>query len=77
MSKISNIDYGMGNILSVKRSFEKCGSDVEVLTNKVSIRKASYLVLPGVVAFKKAMFELEKLDFIDAILEYCKKGMNS
>lgn len=73
MPKVSIIDYGMGNILSVQRSFEKCGGITEVVSTKEKIINADYLVLPGVGAFKNAMIELEKLGLINVILEYCKR----
>ncbi|MBC3888238.1 imidazole glycerol phosphate synthase subunit HisH [Acetobacterium paludosum] len=74
MPKVKIVDYGMGNILSVQRSFEHCGAEVDVVSEAKSILNADYLVLPGVGAFGNAMNELEKLDLIYPIQQFCKKG---
>lgn len=31
------IDYGMGNLLSVQRAFEKCGSDAVIIDNPLRL----------------------------------------
>ena len=54
------IDYGMGNLLSVQRAFEKCGSDAVIIDNPLELREAEYIVLPGVGAFPDAMENLKK-----------------
>ncbi len=63
------IDYGMGNLLSVKRSFEKCGAKVFISENPADIKYADYLVLPGVGAFKDGMANLRSKEWIPAIRE--------
>ncbi|EKQ51123.1 MULTISPECIES: imidazole glycerol phosphate synthase subunit HisH [unclassified Clostridium] len=68
--KVSIIDYGVGNILSVKRAFEFCGAQVEVINTKEQITNAEVLVLPGVGAFKNAMYELIERDLKDSIIEF-------
>ena len=54
------IDYGMGNLLSVQRAFEKCGSDAVIIDNPLELREAEYIVLPGVGALPDAMENLKK-----------------
>ena len=54
------IDYGMGNLLSVQRAFEKCGLDAVIIDNPLELREAEYIVLPGVGAFPDAMENLKK-----------------
>lgn len=67
------IDYGMGNLLSVQRAFEKCGSDAVIIDNPLELRNAEHIVLPGVGAFPDAMDNLIKDGWIEelnrAILE--------
>jgi len=46
--KVSIIDYGLGNILSVKRAFECCGAQVELVNTPEQIIKSDVLILPGV-----------------------------
>lgn len=74
MRKVSVIDYGMGNILSVERSLEYCGAQVEIVNKHKEIIQADLLVLPGVGAFKNAMKELENLEIIESIQSFLKKG---
>lgn len=74
MSKITIIDYGIGNILSVKRAFEYCCAEVEIASSSRDILNSGHLVLPGVGAFAHAMRELTKLNLVDSIQKYCEKG---
>ena len=53
------IDYGRGNLLSVQRAFEKCGSDAVIVDNPLDLRDAERIVLPGVGAFPDAMANLK------------------
>ncbi|MEG0962481.1 MAG: imidazole glycerol phosphate synthase subunit HisH [Lachnospiraceae bacterium] len=61
------IDYGMGNLLSVQRAFEKCGSDAVIIDNPLSLREAEHIVLPGVGAFPDAMGNLQKGGWIEEL----------
>jgi glutamine amidotransferase len=47
------LDYGVGNIHSIKKCFERAGAAVTVETDPAAILKAKALVLPGVGAFGK------------------------
>jgi len=61
------IDYGMGNHFSVKKAFNRIGSDV-VITNDISIiQKSDKLILPGVGHFSMGMQNIRKLK-LDKIL---------
>jgi glutamine amidotransferase len=61
MVQIVLIDYGVGNIGSLKRSFAKVGADVMVSGDKNVIKNADGLVLPGVGSFGPAMEKLAPL----------------
>lgn len=61
------IDYGMGNLLSVQRAFEKCGSDAVIIDNPLELRNAEHIVLPGVGAFPDAMDNLIKDGWIEEL----------
>jgi imidazole glycerol-phosphate synthase subunit HisH len=66
------IDYGMGNLGSVRRSFEECGADVQILRDPQEFNGSSRVVLPGVGAFKDGMEHLENrgwVDFINRVIE--------
>ena len=61
------IDYGMGNLLSVQRAFEKCGSDAVIIDNPLELRDAERIVLPGVGAFPDVMDNLRKNGWIEEL----------
>jgi glutamine amidotransferase len=65
--KVTVIDFGVGNLLSVKRALEYCGADVEISSDPVRVRSARMLVLAGVGAFTSSMRTLENLGLTDAI----------
>lgn len=60
MKHVMVIDYGMGNLFSVKQAFEKCGARVSIIENPEELTSASHIVLPGVGAFKDGMANLKK-----------------
>lgn len=53
------IDYGMGNLLSVKRAFEECGATVKVTDNPDDLINATHIILPGVGAFEDGITNLK------------------
>jgi glutamine amidotransferase len=67
--KVTIIDIGSGNILSIKRAFEKWNAEVEITYQKEKILSASRLVLPGVGAFKNAIDKLNSKNFCELIPE--------
>jgi glutamine amidotransferase len=52
------INYGMGNLGSVRRAFEECGARVLVSENPAGLADAERIVLPGVGAFPDGMANL-------------------
>lgn len=68
------IDYGMGNLGSVKKAFEYFGDEAVITSDKAKIETAKAIVLPGVGAFPKAMENLDKLSLITVIQNEVKKG---
>lgn len=71
---IAIIDYGMGNLRSVEKGFQKVGVDVSVTNSPDVVSKADAVVLPGVGAFRDCMRELTNLALIDAVVDSIKKG---
>ena len=67
MANVVIIDYGMGNIWSVKSAINYVGSKVDISDNPEVISKASHLILPGVGSFRKAMHNIRHLGIEDAI----------
>jgi len=72
---VTIIDYGIGNILSLQRSFEYIGAEVVLTADTEEIYKADYIVLPGVGSFPNAMSELNRLNLVNPITEIAKKGV--
>lgn len=64
--EVAVIDYGMGNLLSVRRAIEYCGGTVTVTSDPGLILSAKKVVLPGVGSFVDGMTELHrrKLDIV-------------
>jgi len=58
MTRLGLIDYGMGNLHSVQRAFERLGATVEPVSDGASMAGCDALVLPGVGAFDPAMQRL-------------------
>lgn len=63
------IDYGVGNLLSVKRGLEYCGVKVVLTADPEKILAADRVVLPGVGAFANAMQTLENLGLVEVLRE--------
>lgn len=72
--EITLIDYGIGNLFSVRRALEHCGADVVVADAPALIAKASRLVLPGVGAFADGMQGLAAKGLDQAVLEFAASG---
>ncbi|PJZ58141.1 imidazole glycerol phosphate synthase subunit HisH [Leptospira barantonii] len=72
--KVLIIDYGVGNLLSVKRGFEYCEAEVEISSDPEAIQKAPHVVLPGVGAFANAMVALKERSLIEVIQEIAHRG---
>ncbi len=67
---ITIVDYGMGNLRSVQKAFEKLNVDATVCTQPEEIANAEKLVLPGVGAFRDAIAELKSKNLVAPILEH-------
>lgn len=63
------IDYGMGNIHSIKKKLHALKAPVIVSYNPKDIENSSKIILPGVGHFGKAIESLQKLNLIDVLNE--------
>lgn len=63
------VNYGMGNLQSVKKKLQRLGVDAEITNNPSKILGASKLFLPGVGHFSKAIQNLKSLHLYDALNE--------
>lgn len=71
--RVTVIDYGVGNLLSVQRGLEQCGAHVTLTSDAEQILSASRIVLPGVGAFQNGMQALEQLGLIEVIQEIANR----
>jgi glutamine amidotransferase len=72
--EITIIDYGVGNILSVKRGLEHCGAQVKVTADPDRVIEADRVVLPGVGAFANSMQALQERGLVEAIKELANRN---
>lgn len=70
---IAVIDYGAGNLFSVRNALEYLGLAATVTRDPEELRRADGLILPGVGAFPDAMDMLEATGLIPAIREEAEK----
>jgi len=68
------IDYGLGNLDSVARAFEKIGVETKISRNKDEIINSNSIILPGVGAFRDAINSLKEMNLIPVIKEHVNKG---
>jgi imidazole glycerol-phosphate synthase subunit HisH len=70
---IAIIDYGVGNLASVKKAFDHLGADSEVTSDPNVVAKAERIVLPGVGHFS-ATSGLDQSGLRDAISQSIQRG---
>jgi glutamine amidotransferase len=66
-ARIAIVNYGMGNLRSVEKSFERVGCEHLLTSDPAQLADADGLVLPGVGAFPKAMQRIGELGLADPI----------
>ena len=71
---IAIIDYGMGNLRSVQKGFEKVGFEAVVTADPKVVLEAERIVLPGVGAFRDCIRNLEEGGFVEPILRVIREG---
>lgn len=75
MLRVAVVDYGVGNLFSVRRALECSGaSTVLVTSNPIDIENADRLVLPGVGAFADGMLGLRERGLVEPICSFAKSG---
>ena len=74
MSNIAIIDYGMGNLRSVQKGFEKVGAEALITSDPDQVAVADKVVLPGVGAFEDAIAELRNKNLVQPVLDAIESG---
>jgi len=71
---IAIVDYGVGNLFSLRASFASIGADVTVSSDESVIRNADKIILPGVGAFEDAAKKLRASGLDKVVCEEAAKG---
>ncbi|BDQ38084.1 imidazole glycerol phosphate synthase subunit HisH 1 [Pseudodesulfovibrio nedwellii] len=72
MSRVTIIDYGVGNLRSVAMALSHCGANVSLASSPEEIVAADRVVFPGVGAFANAMNKLDEMGLTQAIKAYAE-----
>ena len=68
------VDYGVGNLFSLRSSFAAIGVEAVVSSDPAALRSADKIVLPGVGAFGDAARKLRESGLADVVIEEAKRG---
>ena len=72
--KVSLLDYGAGNVRSVRNAILANGYDLEDITDPSQIADAKVIVFPGVGAFSSAMKVLQEKGYVEPLKKYLAEG---
>lgn len=64
----------MGNLRSVSKALERVGFKIKVSSDPEDLKRADFVVLPGVGAFRDAMDNLKRLGLLKGILKHIERG---
>ena len=71
---VAIIDYGVGNLFSLKSSFAAIGQEAAVTADPDELKRADKLILPGVGAFQDAADKLRRSGMDQALKEEVSRG---
>ena len=71
---ISIVDYGMANLRSVQKAFERVGHRAEIISRPEQVERADKIVLPGVGAFQDAVATLRSTELASPIVRHIEQG---
>jgi len=74
INPLAIVDYGMGNLRSVEKAFERLGHAADVTRDPERITRAAGVVLPGVGAFGACMANLAALGLVEPVKESIRRG---
>ncbi len=74
MKSITIIDYGVGNLQSLKKTFAHFGTEALVSEDAGELLSSAALVLPGVGSFASGMRGLEVRNLVGTVKEFAKSG---
>lgn len=72
--RVAIVDYGMGNLFSVKHACEAVGLSAFVTSDRTAVCAADAVIVPGVGAFGDAMATLRRLDLVSPLRDIAAAG---
>jgi glutamine amidotransferase len=72
--RIAIVDYGMGNLFSVKQACAHVGLDASITASAEEVRAADAVIVPGVGAFGDAMASLRELGMVEVLRNVAAEG---
>jgi glutamine amidotransferase len=72
---ITIVDYGMGNLGSIRNMLRKIGTEASISADPARVRDASRLVLPGVGAFDAGIENLTRSGLVPVLHERVQAGV--
>lgn len=72
-ARVVIVDYGAGNLLSVRRAFQHIGAEIVPAAEPAAVMAADRLVVPGVGAFGDCMAGLRRRGLVEPILDFCRR----
>ena len=69
---ITIVDYGMGNLGSVKNMLKRIGSECKITSDVKEIEQATKILLPGVGAFDAAIARIDELNLRSVLVHKAK-----
>lgn len=71
---VAIIDYGAGNLSSVKKALDYLGAESEITQDKEKILTASHVILPGVGSFGDAMHSMQERGLVETVKKAALSG---
>ncbi len=71
---VAIIDYGAGNLSSVKKALDYLGAESEITQDREKIMSASHVILPGVGSFADAMNSMRERGLVEIVKEAALSG---
>ena len=71
---VAIVDYGVGNLFSLRSSLVAIGADAVVTSDEAVLRSADKIILPGVGAFGDAAKKLRDSGLAEVVIEEAHKG---
>jgi glutamine amidotransferase len=74
MQEIVIVDYGMGNLRSVQKAFEKLGHAAVISDQPDRVAAAGKVVVPGIGAFRDAIARLREAGLVAPLIDHARAG---